>query len=75
MAKKVSKKVAKKVSKRVVKKRNRNTQDKHTTYYKDSIKAVTEYAERHGVSFSLAVDRCLRLCFQLDKEIDQGPLV
>lgn len=69
------KKVSKKVSKKVAKKRNRNTRDKHTTYYKDAIQAVNEYAEDKGVSFSLAIDRCLRLCFQLDTDIDQGPLV
>ena len=60
--------------KKVIKKtvRKRNTIDKHTSYYPDSLKAVEAYAARKGVSLSLAVDRCLRLCFSLDKNIDNG---
>ena len=54
--------------------RHRNTVDKHTTYYPDSLKAVEAYAKKKGCSLSLAVDRCLRLCFQLDKEINKGAI-
>lgn len=62
--------------KKVVKKKKSNkvVKDVTITLYPDEVYALEAYAEKHDVSRSLAIQRCVRLCFQLDKGINKGKL-
>ena len=62
------------MKKSVKKKSKKVTMDVTITLYPDEVAAVEDYKARKNVSRSLAIQRCIRTCFQLDKDISKGKL-